>query len=598
MKNKIFLLVILLVSVFGCGEEEFIVSRDYPIIIINQPTSIDETGVVISATILKKGKMQIEEMGFNWRDEKGKTFRDKVDAAPDSVERIELKIALDLEKGIKYTYQAYLKVEGILILSNEESFVSQGSRSSEKPKIIPPEIKDFYPKSGDSGDLITIVGNNIVENQHIIKVFFGNDEAEVVLRRRDTVTVLVPNGLSTSGNVNLLLTKGSVDLLAGDFFLEAHRIENYYPRSGRIGETEIEILGTGFDRPIDEIKVKLGEEELEIVDATFSKLIIKLPYDMNSSSGKLEVHIGNIKRLTSGSFYASSRWRNVGPYDGCPKLLGEKIGDFIFGGENANCSEEEESRVFGLGYRNAVTLFPGKARQSGVSFKFGQNIYYGTGGNNLSDFWEYDTRWNKHTWSQLSDFPDNTGRSESVYYSFNGKGYLIGGKGDKTSNGAEVWEFDPNSKSWRLLGTTSISSEVNRFNQLFFERNNEAFLISDNALYKFDITSSNFFVKVADIPLTDRIRASDFVFAFNNFDLLFFSNGIDDLGLEEQQMMWSYDLVTYKLSRIENSKGGNVRNYKTSFVHSDQRGSIVGMLLFMGSSASNVNNDYWWFDKN
>jgi hypothetical protein len=583
----LFYKVLMITLICGCNEQDdFILERSYPIIITQKATFIGDSVAVISAEILYKGTEGIREMGFKWADNRNVNYEQVVHVNLDSTERIELRISGDLNKADEYRYQAYIKTQKRDVFGDEESFT--GVRG------LAPRILDFYPRNGDRYDLITIVGENFSASESRNEVFFGNDKARVLFASMDTIRVLLA-APSTSGNVDILLKTGSANIKVEGFLLDAHRIESYSRASGIIGETEFEILGTGFDKPIDEIKVKIGEQELEVLEATFSKLKIRLPYFMNPANDRIEIQIGEKTRFTSGGFTAYSRWRSR-PFVGCPRLLGEVIGEFVFGGENSSCSEVENSGVFQLNSTSPISRFPGQIRKSGVSFNLNSKIYYGMGGENLRDFWEFDYERNRFNWTRLTDFSGDFGRSESVYYSLNGKGYLIGGKGDLTNNGAEVWEFDPNSKDWRLLGTTSVASEVNRFSQLFFERGNQAFLISDGALYKFDINNSDFFVKITEISLPDRIRSSDFVLAFDrsNFfdrsDLIYFSNGIDNSISEVQQKMWSYNVVTNELKRIENFKGENADGFKTSFI------LYNGYVFGMGTNASEVSSTIWYFD--
>jgi hypothetical protein len=576
----LFYKVLMITLICGCNEQDdFILERSYPIIITQKATFIGDSVAVISAEILYKGTEGIREMGFKWADNRNDNYEQVVHVNLDSTERMELRISGDLNKADEYRYQAYIKTSKREVFSEEESF--SGVRG------LAPRVLDYYPRNGDSFELITIVGKNFPANESRIEVFFGNDKARVLFASMDTIRVFL-DAPSTSGNVDILLKSGSSNINIGRFFLDAHRIDRTSLNRGIIGETEFEILGTGFDKPIDDIKVKLGDQELEILEATFSKLKIRLPYLMNPANNRIAVQIGEKTRLTPNEFSAYSRWSSS-QFVGCPRLLGEAIGGFVFGGENSSCSELENSGVFRFNDNGLFNRFPGQVRKSGISFILNKKIYFGMGGDNLHDFWELNVNSSLLRWNRLADFPGSIGRSESVYYSLNGKGYLIGGKGDLTNNGAEVWEFDPNSKDWRLLGTTSVSSKVNRFNQLFFKHKDQGYLISEGAIYTFDKNSSDFFVKVSDVVLPDRFRPSDFVFAFDRTDLIYFSNGLDVSQSEEQQKVWSYDLISHELIRVENFKGGDADDYRTSFTF------VYGYIFGLGSSTSDVSSDVWQF---
>ncbi|MFT4733806.1 MAG: hypothetical protein ACI9K1_000759 [Arcticibacterium sp.] len=585
-KKKLYsLLLLMIISVLGCNQAEFIIPREYPVIVTEKATSIDQSGVVISANILHKGKGEITEMGFTWIDQsrEDQVFKQAVYADPDTTERIELRISSDLRKDGFYKFRAYLEVGDLVILGNEESFQSQGSLVS--------KVSDFYPKSGGTGELITIVGENFSLSRDRTKVFLGRNEAELFYVSMDTIKVLVPKRVSASGEVEVAVRSGVSNLvLTNKFVLDRRRTLSFSPATGFIGETEIEISGAGFDSPINEITVKLGVQELEVVKVSDTEIKALLPYHISRTRNLLEVKVGDRIRFTAAHFTVRSRWGLTDPYRGCVKFFGEVTGGYIFGGQNPDCSKTEESEIWTSDFKSKVGGFPGEARQSGVSFNLNQKIYYGTGGDNLRDIWEYDYNLRNDNWTQLTDFPDSKGRSESVYYSINDKGYLIGGEGDPTSRGAEVWEFDPIGKEWRLLGTTSVSSKVNRFNQLFFKHKDQGYLISEGAIYTFDKNSSDFFVKVSDVVLPDRFRPSDFVFAFDRTDLIYFSNGLDVSQSEEQQKVWSYDLISHELIRVENFKGGDADDYRTSFTT-----FVYGYIFGLGSSTSDVSSDVWQF---
>lgn len=89
MIKKIFILAIFLVSFIGCKEKDFIVQRDYPVIITNQPTSNDETGVTLSAEIRFQEKERIQEMGFIWRrGVDGRQSKQIINASPYRSDRV------------------------------------------------------------------------------------------------------------------------------------------------------------------------------------------------------------------------------------------------------------------------------------------------------------------------------------------------------------------------------------------------------------------------------------------------------------------------------------------------------------------------------
>ena len=360
----IFLKFLVIISICGCIEqEEPVAPKDYPILITEKVTSIDASGVVVSATILAKGKDQITKIEFMWEEDRNQSqsFKQIIHVNPDTTERIELKISSDLRKGGYFKYRAYLEVEDVTVLGNEESFISEGS--------LPPKINDFYPKSGDIGDIITIVGENFSTSRARTVVWIGKERARLIYVSMDTIRVEIPEWINASGDVELSLRSGIITTVSAEsIFLEGYRILSFSPESGIIGETEVIISGTGFDRPIDEITVKLGGQELEVIEANFSEIKVKTPYRISDYTSRFLVEIDGESKPTLGPFRGYSRWRNYRSFSDCPKLLGEAVGGYVFGGANSNCSQEKESEVFTSNLNYKVSSFPGSARQAGISF--------------------------------------------------------------------------------------------------------------------------------------------------------------------------------------------------------------------------------------
>uniref|UniRef100_UPI0037BFBC79 Ig-like domain-containing protein n=1 Tax=Flavobacterium sp. TaxID=239 RepID=UPI0037BFBC79 len=107
---------------------------------------------------------------------------------------------------------------------------------------------------------------------------------------------------------------------------------------------------------------------------------------------------------------------------------------------------------------NSWTLlsnFTGVKRVSGVGFSLNGKGYLCTGYNAtssgnifLNDLWEYDQ--SNNTWSQKTSLP-SLGRYASFGFSFNNKGYVLGGETNTATMTSQFWEYNPSTDSWSSL---------------------------------------------------------------------------------------------------------------------------------------------------
>jgi len=94
--------------------------------------------------------------------------------------------------------------------------------------------------------------------------------------------------------------------------------------------------------------------------------------------------------------------------------------------------------------------FPGEVRYREASFSIGTKCYIGKGfgseGNSLDDFWEWDQSTN--IWTKKADFPGNSGY-DMVSFSIGTKGYVgTGGYMNVNDSTNEFWEYDPAKDTW------------------------------------------------------------------------------------------------------------------------------------------------------
>jgi hypothetical protein len=99
--------------------------------------------------------------------------------------------------------------------------------------------------------------------------------------------------------------------------------------------------------------------------------------------------------------------------------------------------------------------FNGTKRSTGVGFSINDKGYICSGLNStsagntmLNDLWEYNTTTN--AWSQKTSLP-STGRYASFGFSFNNKGYVLGGETNTTVMSNQFWEYNHVSDTWYSL---------------------------------------------------------------------------------------------------------------------------------------------------
>ena len=143
--------------------------------------------------------------------------------------------------------------------------------------------------------------------------------------------------------------------------------------------------------------------------------------------------------------------------------------------------------------------FIGTKRATAVGFSINDKGYVCTGlnatsaGNTmLNDLWEYNPT--NNVWTQKTSLP-STGRYASFGFSFNNKGYLLGGEKSGNVMTNEFWEYNPTSDSWTSL-TNYIGGAKNYLsgfvinNSVYAGFGNPGFGVSFNEYGYFNQSSS------------------------------------------------------------------------------------------------------------
>ena len=262
-----------------------------------------------------------------------------------------------------------------------------------------------------------------------------------------------------------------------------------------------------------------------------------------------------------------------------------------------------------------VAPFSGGLRSGGIAFSLKDKGYYGLGKSSsisediyYSDLWQYDPTTDK--WSRLSDFPSTgldmaisfviddvayvalgryydqsingynittyayevandkwkelqqfpgIGRTGSVSFVTNGKGYVVGGYKEKEAYTNEVWCFDPQNNSWTqkkdfpLALTGCFTFTLNGIVYVGGGYNLKENL-KNTTLYKYDIASDSWSAAYTDCEVLIYSTG------FSSGDKCYVAGGKGELGKES--LFMSFDGKEWSTM----GSFGEIRKKSSSFV--------------------------------
>lgn len=182
------------------------------------------------------------------------------------------------------------------------------------------------------------------------------------------------------------------------------------------------------------------------------------------------------------------------------------------------------------------------------SFTDNSKLYICTGlnyfpRNYLKSFYEYDLV--SKTYVSLPDFP-GPARYETTGFSFNGKGYIIGGSSYNQSTSSyttfnEIWQYEINSKAWTLI--KSINIDLN----LDIEKiqvGNHFYIFNKYNIWKFDPTN-NTLENIFNSPAYSEQYSTPQPFFYHNNKIYF------QIGSSRDEC-WEFDLSLKKWTYLFN----------------------------------------------
>ncbi|MEQ9442501.1 MAG: hypothetical protein RIG62_25910 [Cyclobacteriaceae bacterium] len=107
--------------------------------------------------------------------------------------------------------------------------------------------------------------------------------------------------------------------------------------------------------------------------------------------------------------------------------------------------------------------FPGISRAAASCMVIDENVYIGLGYNwrgydyHLNDFWKFSAI--TKTWNKISNFPSK--RYNTVSFSFESKGFIVGGFNSKYQDKKDIWEYNPESNNWTKKNNSILENITN-----------------------------------------------------------------------------------------------------------------------------------------
>jgi len=187
MKHFIYLVsLILIILLAGCEKEAEILPKNYPYLLLNDVSLIDEQGVTLSGRSFNQNNISVIDYGFLINAvNTTSNYARKISLGYNLESEFEKRVTNDLAQGEEFYVKAYAVTSEYTIYSETKQFKSVG--------CLPPKINAVSSDSAKSGTLLKIFGSNFSESNNGNSVFFNEVPAIVKESTQDTLTVYCPN---------------------------------------------------------------------------------------------------------------------------------------------------------------------------------------------------------------------------------------------------------------------------------------------------------------------------------------------------------------------------------------------------------------------
>ena len=484
MRSQILIFGLLLLV--SCKEQDL--NRDYPVVMTSPVSGITSEGATFTAEFSNSGSSKISGHGFVWN-----TGHATLSLGDDRCHSVELGVPgssrfqhnerSSLVKDAVYYVRGYVKTNGTVVYGTMVSFKSNGSTG--------PTFTDFSPKSGNQGDLITIVGNNFGDEINKVTITFAADGNEIkvppinvsntsikvpfpatMYARTSQISIRV-SGVDASAVAPFILNTPEIESLASTTLSACDSLAIHWIDHG-FTVTAVELDGVGFPFALSGSLVKI-----KVKDATPSlsiKILSGSFYDIKSftispvgkqiiSSFPSSIKSGDTLKIKFNfntnchSFRANSMGfdlTEVGrtgnevwyvPGQVIPSPV--QISIFI---DNTFLAQSSSMTIQYPGWTRKQD-FPGPKRSGAVGFSINGKGYLALGedsGGLKDDLWEYDPTIDQ--WTQKAQFPGAARLGASAFV-VNGKAYVgTGQTHDYGSAFKDFWQYDPVANAWTQKG--------------------------------------------------------------------------------------------------------------------------------------------------
>jgi N-acetylneuraminic acid mutarotase len=476
VKNSAYLLL-LLIALNSCKKEN---EYKFPLIFTGNVTDISSTGAVFNAKITDLSTQEITGYGFVWssnpKPDIGNSEKIVISDSPKTGE-IRQVILTTLQTGVKYYVRAFISNSSYITYGKEVTFKSLGSQA--------PLVNDFYPKTANLKDTVTIFGKNFSYILSNDKVTFGTFSATLIYASQDSLKVIVPEKL------NLTSCKVSVSILGNErssaeyFSLIPPVLDDFNDKTATF-RSQVIIKGQNFMSNPSTISVWFDKFKVKILSISEKSITVLVPDSLNQRECNIKIRMNNIIVSSAEKF----RLTSMSVLDFTPKiaLTGSTIkitginfsiipqnNIVTFGGLKAAITKASFNELEVILPLQDIGFYPSRNvkvnvevvgenhdligtllindkwfRHSTPPLDFldsftaiaGNRVYLGINGN--KGFWVYDPEINE--FKQLANFP-GTARSGGTGFAIGNKIYF--GTGSLNYNNyKDFWEYDIPSDVW------------------------------------------------------------------------------------------------------------------------------------------------------
>ena len=265
-KSKSLAFSLSLLLVLSCEKKDNIIDEAIPLVKTLQPEVYNGGGVNLKGDLVSTGMENIMETGFEVKEYGPSQLF--IATGPTGRGQFNLEISQGLYSGSEYQYTAYAITEnGTIVRGKPINFISKGSAT--------PVLESVTPSVAHIGDTVLLKGAKFGAKEHLLKLNYGSNEAEVLSYTSNEIRFVVPRPVENSRKLHLMLSNTAA---MDDGLLELHTpaIQSLTPNEAFFGET-ITIQGNHFNLLKENTKVEIGGLAAELISVSRKEIKAKVP---------------------------------------------------------------------------------------------------------------------------------------------------------------------------------------------------------------------------------------------------------------------------------------------------------------------------------